>query len=79
MYSARQVAKVFMKEIHRLHGFPKVIVRDRDPNFIGNFWKELRKIMGTTVDMSSTYHPQTDGQTKIVNKCLDGFLHCYSS
>jgi hypothetical protein len=34
---------------------------------------------GTTLAMSSTYHPQIDGQTKIVNKCLEGYLHCYSS
>jgi hypothetical protein len=52
-----------MKEIHRLHGFPKVIVSDRDPKFTGNFWKELWKMSGTTLAMSSTYHPQTNGQT----------------
>jgi hypothetical protein len=62
-YTTSQVAEVFMKEIHRLHGFPKVIVSDRDPKFIGNFWKELWKMSGTTLAMSSTYHPQTDGQT----------------
>ena len=38
-YTTSQVVEVFMKEIHRLHGFPKVIVSDRDPKFIGNFWK----------------------------------------
>jgi hypothetical protein len=76
---ASQVVEVFMKEIHRLHGFPKVIVSDRDPKFTGNFWKELWKMSGTTLAMSSTYHPQTNGQTEIVNKCLEGYLHCYSS
>jgi hypothetical protein len=61
-YTTSQVVEVFMKEIHRLHGFPKVIVSDRDPKFTRNFWKELWKIRGTTLAMSSTYHPQIDGQ-----------------
>jgi len=53
-----------MKEIHRLHGFPKVIiVSDKYLNCIGNFCKELWKMSRTTITMSSTYQPQTDGQT----------------
>jgi hypothetical protein len=64
-----------MKEIHRLHGFPKVIANDKDPKFTRNFWKQLRKIRGTILTMSSTYHPQIDGQTKIVNKYLESYLH----
>jgi len=56
-YISIQVAEMFMKEIHRFYGFPKVIVSDRDPKFIGNFWKELYKMSGTTLGMSSTYHP----------------------
>ena len=68
-----------MKEIQRLHGFPKVIFNYRDPKFIRNFWKDLWKIMGTTLDLSSTYHPQTDGQIKIVNKCLECYLCCFYS
>jgi hypothetical protein len=56
-YTPSQVAEVFMKEIHRIHGFPKVIVSDKDPNFIGKFWKELWKMSGTTLAMRSTYHP----------------------
>jgi hypothetical protein len=61
-YMVSQVEQVFMKEIQRLHGIYKVIVSDSDPKFIGNFWKELLNISGTTLAMSSTYHPQTDGQ-----------------
>jgi hypothetical protein len=67
-----------MKEIHRLRGFPKLIVSYKDPKFIGNFWKYLWKIRGT-LTMSSTYHPQIDGQIGIVNKCLEGYLLCYFS
>jgi hypothetical protein len=50
-----------MKEIHRIHGLPRVIVNDRYPKFTGNFWKELWKMNGTTLAMSSSYHPQIDG------------------
>jgi len=50
-----------MKEIHRLHGISKVIVIKGDPKFTSNFWKELRKISGKILAMSSTYHPQTNG------------------
>jgi hypothetical protein len=45
-YMESQVVEVFMKEIHRLHGFPKVIVSEKDPKFIGNVWKELWKMSG---------------------------------
>jgi hypothetical protein len=62
-YTTIHVEEVFMKEIHRLHGLPKVIVSDRDPKFTRIFWKELWKMSGTTLAMSSTYHPQKYGQT----------------
>ena len=61
MCTSIQVAYVFMKEIHRLHGISKVIVIKGDPKFTSNFWKELRKISGKILAMSSTYHPQTNG------------------
>jgi hypothetical protein len=61
-YNASQVAKVFMKYIHRLHGFIKVIICNRDPKSTINFWKELWKIIETTLAMSSTYHPHTYSQ-----------------
>ena len=59
--SAKQIAKVFCKNIYKLHGFPKIIVRDRDAKFTSNFWKESCKQIGITLNMSSTYHPQTNG------------------
>ena len=62
-FTTSQVAKGFVKEIHRLYGLAKVIVNDKDPKFTRNFWKELWKMSGTTLAMSSTYHPKTDGQT----------------
>jgi hypothetical protein len=46
---------------------------------MGNFWIDLFSCLGTQLAHSSSYHPQSDGQTEIVNKCLEGYLHCFSS
>ena len=55
------IVDIFMKEICRLHGIPKVIISDRDPKFTGNFWKTLFKGLDTKLNFSTTYHPQMDG------------------
>lgn len=75
--TTKQVAEVFCKNIYKLHGFPKVIVSDREAKFKGNFWKYFCHQAGISLNMSSTYHPQTDGQTKVVNKCLETYPHCF--
>ena len=58
----KQIADVFCKNVYKLHGFPKVIVSDIDANFNGKIWREFFKQVGTSLNMSSAYHPQTDGQ-----------------
>ncbi|KOM49767.1 hypothetical protein LR48_Vigan08g059400 [Vigna angularis] len=78
-YSARTIAEVFVKEIVRLHGVPLSIVSDRDPLFLSNFWKELFKLQGTHLKMSTAYHPESDGQTEVVNRVLEGYLRCFCS
>ena len=67
-YSARTIAEVFVKDIVRLYGIPKSIVSDKDSSFLCLFWKELFKFHGTTLKMSMTYHPEIDGQTKVLNR-----------
>ena len=66
-FGTTQVANVFLKEVVRLHGVLKVIVSDRDAKFTAAFWKGLFGGMGTKLNFSIAYHPQTDGQTEITN------------
>ena len=61
--SAKKIVEVFCKNIYKLHGFPKIIVRDKNAKVISNFWKELCKKKWITLSMSSTYHPHTYGKT----------------
>jgi hypothetical protein len=71
---ATHIANLFFKEIVRLHGLPKSIVLERDTKFIGHFWRTLWKKLGTNLMFSSAYHPQMDGQTKVVNRSLGDLL-----
>lgn len=75
-YSALTVAQKFLDFVVKLHGPSTAIILDRDAIFMSQFWKELHKVMGTTIKLSSAYHPQTDGQTERVNQCLKMYLRC---
>jgi hypothetical protein len=71
------IVDVYMKEIYRLHGIPKTIVSERDPEFTSKFWKGLFNGFGTNLNFSSAYHPKSDGQTKRVNQLIEDMLRIY--
>src|SRR5574338_706829 len=72
--TAPVLAKLFMKNIVRLHGVPSSIVSDGDALFTSEFWKSLQDVLGTKLKMTTAYHPQIDGQNKRVNKVLVDLL-----
>ena len=76
-FTAADIAKVFFDNIYKLHGLPDSIVSDRDRVFTSTFWQELFKLVKVSLRMSTSYHPQTDGQTERINHCLETYLRCF--
>ncbi|XP_070007668.1 uncharacterized protein [Nicotiana sylvestris] len=76
-YTAQSLVPIFLDNIFRHHGFPASITSDRDPIFISTFWKEFLISQSVILQTSTAYHPQTDGQSEILNRCLETYLHCF--
>ncbi|KAJ9531536.1 hypothetical protein QJQ45_014991 [Haematococcus lacustris] len=72
--TATQYAKLFLEHVFRLHGMPRSVVSDRGPQFHNKLWAEVTKLLQVQVNLSSAYHPETDGQTERVNRVIEEML-----
>ena len=75
--SAEQAAHLFFKHVVKYWGLPRSIVSDRDNRFTRRFWTNLFKLIGSELNFSTSFHPQSDGQTKGVNALLELYLRHY--
>ena len=73
-FTLERLCRLYIREIVRLHGVPISIVSDRDPRFTAHFWKGFQKAMDTRLTMSTTFHPQTDGQFERTIQVLEDML-----
>ncbi|KAI3819526.1 hypothetical protein L1987_13367 [Smallanthus sonchifolius] len=74
-FSSKSLAKVFINEVVACHGIPLTIVSNRDTRFTSRFWKIFHEVMGTRLNISTAYHPQTDGQSERTIQTLEDMLH----
>ncbi|GKA28896.1 putative reverse transcriptase domain-containing protein [Tanacetum coccineum] len=73
-YKMEKLTRLYLKEIVCRHGVPVSIISDRDPRFASRFWRSLQKSLGTNLDMSTAYHPETDGQSERTIQTLEDML-----
>ncbi|XP_047264542.1 uncharacterized protein LOC107863358 isoform X1 [Capsicum annuum] len=76
-YTAQSVAQYFLDNIFKLHGMPNILTSDRDPIFHSDFWEELFSLQGVQLQRSTAYHPQTDGQTEVLNRTMETILKVF--
>nr|GFC74327.1 reverse transcriptase domain-containing protein [Tanacetum cinerariifolium] len=69
-----KLAKIYLKEVITRHGIPVSIISDRDPRFASKFWRSIQNTLGTRLDMSIAYHPETDGQSERTTQTLEDML-----
>ncbi len=73
-YQSAKLVELYIARIVSLHGTPKTIVSDRGTQFTSRFWQKVQEGLGTKLNFSTAYHPQTDGQTERVNQILEDML-----
>jgi transposase InsO family protein len=77
--SAKEFAEIYVDHVFRLHGLSREFITDRDSRFTSAFWQEVIVLLGTRTVMSSSFHPQTDGQTERGNQTLETYLQHFVS
>jgi len=75
--TAEGLARLFRDNVWRLHGLPESVVSDRGPQFVAELTKELNRILGIKVKLSTAFHPQTDRQTEHMNQELEQYLRFF--
>mmetsp|Transcript_606 Transcript_606/g.749 ORF Transcript_606/g.749 Transcript_606/m.749 type:complete len:720 (-) Transcript_606:540-2699(-) len=75
--TVEETAQLFLSSVFRLHGMPKDLVPDKDPRFTSDWWKTFTKTLHIHLNMSTAYHPQSDGQTERTNRTLEQMLRMY--
>ena len=73
-YGVAKYAQIYLDEIVRLHGVPVSIISDRGTQFTSRFWRALQEALGTRLDLSTAFHPQTDGQSERTIQILEDML-----
>ncbi|GKF62075.1 putative reverse transcriptase domain-containing protein, partial [Tanacetum coccineum] len=73
-YKTKKLARIYINKIIARHGVPVSIISDRDGRFVSHLWKALQKALGTRLNMSMAYHPQTDGQSEHTIQTLKDML-----
>nr|GFC44225.1 reverse transcriptase domain-containing protein [Tanacetum cinerariifolium] len=73
-----KLARIYLKEVVTRHGIPVSIISDHDPRFAFKFWRSLQNALGTRLDMSTAYHPKTDGQSKRTIQTLEDILRAFA-
>ncbi|GJW71302.1 putative reverse transcriptase domain-containing protein [Tanacetum coccineum] len=76
-YKMDRLARLYLNEIVARHGVPISIISDRDSHFTSRFWQSMQEALGTRLDISTTYHPQTDGQSERTIQTLEDMLRAY--
>src|SRR5882724_10914037 len=74
---ASGVARLFRDHIWKLHGLPEEVISDQGTQFVSSFMHNLSQLLGIKVAASTTYHPQTDGQTERFNQEVEQFLQLF--
>ena len=74
-----ELVEAFIEIVYKLHGAPDTIIFDRGSSFVSDFWRRLSQRLKTTLRPSSAFHPETDGQTEIINASMNKYLWAYVS
>jgi len=75
----KELALIFLNEMWRVHGLAETIISDRDTPFTSKFWMSLMQLLQVKLNVSAVFHPETDGQTELVNQILEQYLRSYCS